>query len=168
MSAATLGVFAGGAFAVEPASETCHVTSHAIVGTWILVRYEDHPVDGDKPLYPFGEHPVGQLIYDASCHMSIQVMKVPHPKIASGDDEKVTPAEKQALYDSYVAYFGRYRVDETKHVVTHEVEGDLYDAFVGTSQERPYVLEGDTLKLVPVWESGGKKWRGVREFRRAR
>ena len=45
-------------------------------------------------------------------------MKVPHPKVASGDDSKVTPEEKQALYDAYVAYFGTYRVDREKGSLT--------------------------------------------------
>jgi virginiamycin B lyase len=150
------------------ATTRCRMQSHGLVGTWKLVRYEDREAGGGAPIYPFGEHPVGQLIYDDSGNMSIQVMKTPHPKIASGDDEKVTPPEKQALYDAYVAYFGTYRVDDTKHVVVTDVKADLYDAFIGSSQERPYVLEGDTLKLVPEWESGGKKWTGVREFVRAK
>jgi len=152
---------------LDDATTLCRMQSHGLVGTWTLVRYEDRLAAGGEVVKPFGEHPVGQLIYDENGHMSIQLMKVPHPKIASGDDEKVTPAEKQALYDAYVAYFGRYRVDDTRHVVVHEVEGDLADAYVGQNQERPYVLEGDTLKLVPEWESDGKKWQGVREFVRA-
>ena len=153
---------------LNDATTRCRLQSHGLVGTWKLLRYEDQLAAGGASVFPFGEHPVGQLIYDADGNMSIQVMKIPHPKIASGDDEKVTPAEKQALYDAYVAYFGRYRVDDTRHVIVTDVQADLYDAFTGTTQERPYVLDGDTLKLVPEWESDGKKWRGVREFVRAK
>ena len=138
------------------------------LGTWDLVRSEDRPAAGGEPVFPFGEHPRGQLMYDDTGHMSIQIIKIPHPTIASGDEDKVSPAEKQALYDGYVAYFGRYRVDESRHVVVHAVEGDLADVFIGHDEERPYVLDGDTLTLAPQWESGGRKWRGVREFVRAR
>jgi hypothetical protein len=156
------GLLGGWAAAAEPAAKP-----PGIVGTWKLVRYEDQPPEGPKQ-FPLGEHPVGQLIYTADGHMSIQLMKVPHPKIASGDDTKVTPEEKQALFDAYVAYFGKYRVDEKRHVVIHDVEADYADVFIGKSEERPYLLEGDVLKLVPTWTQDGKTWKGVREFVRAR
>lgn len=71
----------------------------SLVGAWRLVTYEDTPATGTKA-YPYGREPKGQLIYDASGQMSIQIMKTPHPTIASGDEEKVTAAEKQALYDA--------------------------------------------------------------------
>jgi virginiamycin B lyase len=145
------------------ATTRCRSQAHGLVGTWRLVRYEDRSPDG-KAIYPFGEHPQGQLVYGADGRMSIQLMKVPHPKIASGDDEKVAPAEKQALYDAYVAYYGKYTVDETKHEILTEVEGDLADVFIGTTQSRPYMLDGDVLKLLPVWTSDGKEWSGLREF----
>lgn len=168
---ATLGIASCHAMrAAGDVDRTAHHRAHpgGLTGTWQLVRYEDHLLEGGASRFPFGEHPKGQLVYDGDGHMSIQLMKMPHPKVASGDDERVTPEEKQALYDACVAYFGTYRVDESRHVVVHEVEGDLADVYVGLSQERPYVLEGDRLELVPVWESGGKKWTGVREFVRAR
>lgn len=158
----TAGFLGASAFAAEPAAKPA-----SLVGTWKLVRYEDQPPDGPKQ-FPLGEHPVGQLIYTADGHMSIQLMKVPHPKIASGDDTKVTPEEKQALFDSYVAYFGKYRVDEARHVVTHIVEADYADVFIGSSEDRPYILEGDVLKLVPTWKQDGGTWKGVREFIRAK
>jgi hypothetical protein len=116
--------------------------------------------------HPFGEYPKGLLIYDATGHMAIQIMKTPHPKVASGDGEKVTPEEKAALFDAYVAYFGKYRVDAKRGVVVHQVEGDLSDAYIGKDQERPYELAGDRLTLKPRWEGEGKKWLGIRVFER--
>lgn len=158
----TVALLVGWAVAAEPVAKP-----QGIVGVWKLVRYEDQPPEGPKQ-FPLGERPVGQLIYTADGHMSIQLMKVPHPKVASGDDTKVTPEEKQALFDSYVAYFGTYRVDEARHVVTHIVEADYADVFIGNSEERPYVLEGDVLRLTPIWKQDGKIWKGVREFFRAK
>jgi hypothetical protein len=51
----------------------------AIVGTWKVVTYEDR-AEGKPVRYPYGEKPSGQLMYDATGHMSIQLMKVPHPR----------------------------------------------------------------------------------------
>ena len=138
-----------------------------LVGAWRLVSFEDHSADG-KVERPFGDEPAGQLIYDASGAMSIQVMKRPHPHVASGDDEQVTDAEKVALYDAYVAYFGTWRADAKRGIVVHAVEGDLFDTYVGNDQERPFVLDGDTLTLRPEWDAGGVHWVGIRRFARIR
>lgn len=138
-----------------------------LIGTWKLVAFEDRPDQG-PPRFPFGTSPAGLLIYDSTGHMSIQIMKVPHPKVASGDDEKVTPEEKLALYDAYVAYFGTYRVEPARGVVIHHVEGDLADVYIGHDEERPYELNGDRLTLKPKWESDGKRWLGIRVFERVR
>lgn len=138
----------------------------SVVGTWQLVSYEDKSPDGQS-IYPFGREPKGQLMYDAGGRMGIQLMKVPHPKVASGDDSNVTPEEKQALYDAYVAYFGRYTVDATNGVIVHHVEADLADVYIGNDEKRPFVLRSDTLILAPHWKVDGKDWTGVRVFKRA-
>lgn len=138
-----------------------------LVGAWRLVSFEDRSADG-KVERPYGEQPAGQLIYDRSGAMSIQVMKRPHPHVASGDDEKVTDAEKVALYDAYVAYFGTWRTDAKRGIVVHAVEGDLFDTYVGNDQARPYVLDGDTLTLKPEWDADGVHWVGIRKFERIR
>jgi hypothetical protein len=126
------------AFAASAQNKNAPAT---LVGTWKLIAYEDRTAQG-PPVYPYGEKPRGLLMYDVTGHMSLQIMKVPHPQIASGDEEKVTPAEKIALFDAYVAYFGTYSVDMNRSVVIHPVEGDLFDVFIGTDQERPFTLEG--------------------------
>jgi hypothetical protein len=139
----------------------------SLLGTWRLVAFEDRPDEG-PPEYPFGESPKGLLVYDATGHMAIQIMKTPHPKVASGDAEKATPEEKIALFDAYVAYFGTYRVDGARGVVIHKVEGDFSDTYIGHDQERPFELTGNRLLLKPRWESEGKKWLGIRVFERVR
>src|SRR5262245_11605065 len=85
----------------------------SVVGTWRLVSFEDKPPSGPAVL-PFGPDPKGLLIYDATGHMSLQIMKNPGPTVASGKETQITPDEKLQLFDSYVAYFGTYRVDAAK------------------------------------------------------
>jgi hypothetical protein len=60
------------------------------------------------------------------------------PPFASGEGRKETDKEVRAAYDGYVAYFGTYRVDEAKSIVTHVVEGSLYPSYTGTDQPRPF------------------------------
>jgi lipocalin-like protein len=141
-----------------------NVTHHeSLVGTWRLVSYEDKPEQGPSA-FPFGEKPKGLLIYDSVGNLSIQIMKTPHPKVASGDEEKITADEKVALFNAYTAYFGRYRVDEDRHVVIHHVEGDLADVYIGRNEERPYTIQNEHLTLKPKWTVDGKRWEGTRVF----
>ena len=93
-------------------------------------------------------------------------MKTPHPHIASGDENDITPQEKAALLDAYVAYFGRYTVDPDRGIVTHHVQADSLDVFIGHSEERPYELKGNQLVLKPVWTENGVRWEGRRVFER--
>jgi hypothetical protein len=100
--------------------------------------------------------------------MAIQIMKTPHPRVESGDDTQVTTAEKQALFDAYVAYFGTYRVDAAQGVVIVQVEADLADVFIGRDESRPFQLEGDRLMLTPRWTEAGREWMGTRVCERIR
>ncbi len=138
-----------------------------LVGTWRLVSYEDEPPSGPS-VFPYGKEPKGLLIYDGTGHMAIQIMKQPHPKIASGDEENATAEEKQALFDAYVAYFGTYRVDAAKGVVFHHAEGDLADVFIGRDEARPFELKGDRLVITPTWTQDGRAWTGTRVFERVK
>jgi hypothetical protein len=138
-----------------------------LLGSWRLVAYEDRPADGPT-VFPYGSEPRGLLIYDATGHMAIQIMKTPHPSVASGEEESVAPDEKAALLDAYVAYFGTYRVDAQKGIVVHRAEGDLYDVFIGRDEPRPFRVEGDRLVLSPRWSAKGREWTGLRMFERVK
>ena len=138
-----------------------------LVGTWKIVSYEDRAATGE-PVYPYGRTPAGLLIYDATGHMAVQLMKTPPPDVASDDWDRFTVAEKVALFDGYVAYFGRYEVDPARKVVTHLPEGDLSRLYIGRREERHYELTGDRLVLSETWTQSGRAWRGVRVFARLR
>jgi len=40
--------------------------------------------------------------------------------------------------------------------------------YIGAHEERPFVLEGDRLTLVPRWEQDGKWIQGIRVFERVK
>ena len=139
----------------------------ALVGSWKIVSYEDRNA-ADVVVYPYGKTPAGLLIYDATGHMAVQLMKTPPPDVASDDWDRFTVQEKVALYDGYVAYFGRYEVDLARKVVTHLPEGDLSRVYIGRREDRHYELTGDRLVLSETWTQSGKPWRGVRVFERVK
>lgn len=136
-----------------------------LVGAWNLVSYEDREASG-TPVYPYGRAPAGILVYDATGHMAVQIMKTPPPDVASGDWDRFTTQEKVALFDGYVAYFGRFEVDSTRKVVTHLPSADLSRLYIGKREERHYQLTADRLFLSETWVQSGKQWSGVRVFER--
>jgi len=160
LSAALLSAFS----ATDDDRSAANRLATQLVGTWQIVKFVDTDPSG-KATYPYGEHPAGFLIYDSTGHMSVQGMRVPAtPAFASGDDEKGTEAEVRSAYDGYVAYFGTYRVDENKSVVTHIVEGSLHPSYIGTEQSRPFKLNGDVL----VIEISAPEGHFYREFHRVK
>jgi len=138
-----------------------------LVGTWRLVRFEDTDAEG-KVTKAFGEKPRGYLVYDSTGHVSIQITRdAPQKPFASGSDGTGTDAEVRQAYDGYVAYFGTYRVDPEKRLLTHVVEGSLRPSYTGTEQVRPYRLDGDTFVIAGDYPGGGKYYREMRRVRAA-
>jgi hypothetical protein len=133
----------------------------ALIGTWRVVEFADLDKDG-KWQHRFGEHPQGYIVYDATGHVHVQIMKVPplapFPEANILNDKMPTAEHALAAYAAYVAYFGTYSVDAERHVVTHHVEGSLAPDFTDTDQPRPFKVEGDRLEI-----SDGKTWRRVLE-----
>ena len=76
-------------------------------------------------------------------------MKTPPPEVASDDWERFTVPEKVALYDGYVAYFGRFEVDTARRVVIHLPEADLSRLYIGRREERHFELVADRLAAAP-------------------
>jgi hypothetical protein len=131
------------------------------IGTWRLVEFADLDKDG-KWVYWFGEHPRGYIVYDATGHMHIQIMKVPPlvPFPESNWDVGTPPSAEHAVaaYQSYEAYFGTYTVDDANNVVTHHVEGSVHPDYTDSEQARPFSLDGDRLEI-----GDGKTYRRVLE-----
>lgn len=144
------------------------IPSAALVGSWQLVSYEDRD-DHGRVVHPYGDAPAGRLIYDTAGRMAVQMMKQPPPEVASDDWDEFTVEEKVALFDGYVAYFGRYEFDAARSVVTHLPEADLSRLYIGRREERHVdELDGDRLVLSEQWTQGSQRWSGVRVFRRLR
>ena len=125
------------------------------------MEFADLDKDG-KCVYWFGEHPRGYIVYDATGHMHIQIMKVPPlaPFPESNWDIGTPPSAEHAVaaYESYEAYFGTYTVDDAKNVVTHHVEGSVHPDYTDSEQPRPFRFNGDRLEI-----GDGKTYRRVLE-----
>ena len=95
--------------------------SRQLVGAWSLSRIERRDADGN-PLAPAVEDRVGYLIYDASGHMGVTLMRPGREPYSAGG---LTADEALAQFGSYTSYFGRFSIDDSQGAVTHHLEGSL-------------------------------------------
>lgn len=113
-----------------------------LVGTWRLVEYWD--VIASKTVHQFGEKPIGIFIYSPSGYVSVHILHNPPP--AKFDDLNLPESQQDQLETaSYTGYFGTFKVDTKRAVVTHLVEGGTVLSYIGTAQERPYRFEDNRL-----------------------
>ena len=130
-----------------------------LVGTWKLVSFEDRRPTGEVT-HPHGRDPLGVIMYDGAGHMAAQIMNHGRPDFA--DRRQPTPEEKKAAYETYIAYFGSYTVNESEGTVTHHVEGGLSPNMVGSDLKRSFEFSGDRLILKPVGQTGVLTWERVK------
>ena len=118
----------------------------SLIGGWRLVSYQAQGVDG-KISYPLGKHLLGLLCFTEQGFMSVQVMKLDRPKYSSDDLHVSLMEEMAAAANGYIAYAGRFSVDEAAGTVTHHIQLSLSPSWVGTDQIRFVALSTDRLHL---------------------
>jgi hypothetical protein len=138
-----------------------------IVGTWRLISYEIMDHHGHSR-YPLGEESAGILVYDRQGNMTGQMMKAKRHRYASDDMRKGTSEEMASAIKSYLAYFGKYSIDENNQSVTHIVEGSLFPNWVGTHQTRFFRFTRDTLVLSAGFNAGGKEHTAILTWKRTK
>lgn len=124
------------------------------VGTWSLVAVENTNADGSKTL-PYGESPIGLLVFTNTGDYAIQILKSVRPKVAANDKNKATNDENAALVQGNNSHFGKYTVDWMKYTITFNVQHAFYPNWEGTIQVRSYTLEDDILSYVVTHTTNG-------------
>ena len=127
------------------------------IGAWRLVSFEEETSDGEI-VYPYGENPIGSLIYDSSGRMSVQIMRRDREPFSSSEWE-TTPAEEiKEGSEGFTAFFGSFEVHAANNTVIHRVEGHVLPGSVGKTLRREFEFTGDLLILKPspnrrvIWE----------------
>lgn len=138
-------------------------TGKQLVGVWRLLRYMDTPA-GAKPVYAFGEHPIGQFIFTAEGHFSINIMRNPPDPTAATID--IDP--DACLPAWYCSYFGSYHLSDTGTQWIATVEGGNIPAYLGTRQTRSFELSGDRMLISESYQEGGRTVHAERVLERMR
>lgn len=115
--------------------------SSPFVGTWRLVsQHSQYPDGTTEPSR--GDNADGIIMYDRAGNMAVQLMRTDE---FAREFHNLT--ELKTAMQGFLAYYGRYEVDEAAKVVRHFVTGASYFGFRGTTQVREYEFAGDTLTL---------------------
>ncbi|AEA00700.1 MULTISPECIES: lipocalin-like domain-containing protein [Aerococcus] len=116
-----------------------------LIGTWRLLSYETEK-DGEK-VYPFGEDAKGFIMYNPDGYMSAQLSKVGRTPYESGDIHTGTKEEMAEAAHGYMAYSGRFEVDEEKGEVTHHMDVSMNPTWEGQAQPRVGQIDGKILSI---------------------
>ena len=136
----------------------------ALVGTWELTRYTDS-TEGAPALHPFGQPPIGLMIFTAEGRFTVSLMRNP-PEI---DKASVDPDPESCIPAWYCSYFGTYAARSGEGTwVTHVLGGNI-PAYIGTNQTRHYAIHADRLLITESYtDDNGRRVTGTRELRRVR
>jgi hypothetical protein len=120
-----------------------------LVGSWRLVSVEVTLKDGTvKPDERFGPHALGYIMYEPDGHMCAEIMNPDRP--AWKNPDKPTDEEKISAFNGFLAYCGTYKLDAEHFTVTHYPEVAWTPPFVGSTQPRPFRIEGKRLIITPA------------------
>ena len=118
-----------------------------LIGAWTLTSYVERDIETGVENHPFGERPLGLILYTPDGYMSAQLQRPKRHPFAEGDLLHATPEEYAAAGSSYIAYSGRFFVDEEKKSSSHEMAVSFFPNWLGQRQLRLVKLNGDHLQL---------------------
>jgi Lipocalin-like domain len=117
-----------------------------LVGTWIVVSWEQKKSDGTA-LRQFGENPAGMAIFDSGGRYLITVMRSDRVKYKSNVLWQGTAEENETTANGTQTYFGTYTVNDADQSIAIHVEGSSFPNWNGTNQKRFVTITGDKLIL---------------------
>ncbi|OBK12668.1 lipocalin-like domain-containing protein [Mycobacterium asiaticum] len=124
-----------------------HDLGRAILGGWRLESFVSRNTDSGELRHPFGEHPIGLILYTTDGHMSAQLTPGP-----GGE---------------FISYGGRFHVDEASATVRHEVLIATMPELLRQPQIRDARVDGDRLTLsASMVSAGGTNTRSTLVWRR--
>ena len=123
-----------------------------IVGPWRLVSLYNE--EGGTKTHPYGDKPVGLVVYDRSGYVMQFLSRPGLPKFATANRMKGTDAEYRTMMQGTLSGFGTYSVEGDAVIIKWVASS--YPNRAGTTEKRAVKLAGDELTIVnPTAASGG-------------
>lgn len=117
-----------------------------IIGVWSLVSYRSIDVKGNL-VYPLGEDATGFLMFHPEGYMSAQLMRQNRPIYSSKDLHDGSIEEMAEAASGFLAYAGKYEVNEENDTLLHYVEVSMNPIWLGQEQPRVAKIEGNKLSI---------------------
>jgi hypothetical protein len=118
-----------------------------LIGAWELQSFGSTDVASGAVEHPLGPSPRGLIIYTADGNMSAQLAK---PDMSG-----------------YVAYGGRFEIDEQNATLHHQVTISMMPELLAQPLFRQASIEGDLLTLAATISDGERTTRSTLVWRRA-
>jgi len=118
-----------------------------LVGAWRMKAYVEIDEETGEKNYPFGTNPDGFIIYTTDGYMSAQIQKNGRKPFKDNDMFRGTSEEYIEEASGYLAYSGRFFVDEKEMKITHEMAVSLFPNWLGNQQKRIVRIENNVLNL---------------------
>src|SRR5258705_647641 len=113
----------------------------SLIGAWELVSAVERDVETGVENNVLGERPQGFILYTPDGYMSAQLQGPARAPFEEGDLLRGRPEEYVAAGSSYIAYSGRFFVDEAQRSLSHEKALSFFSPLVGYSHMR--LVDGD-------------------------
>jgi len=137
-SFATIIVLLGSCLAGREATGQQQSLKERLVGTWILVAWEQMGADGSK-FQKYGPDPRGFHIFERSGRFFAMMARPDLPKIAASDPQNATPDEARAIMAGSIAYYGTYTVNEPERMVILRMKATTFPNQLGRDLPRRVV-----------------------------
>lgn len=122
-------------------------SNDAVLGAWKLVSFDIDEGAG-KEKARFGPDPTGYLIYTPQGRMSAVLSGIHRPPLQPPPRDAETEANCRKAVADFLAYAGTYEIKGDR--VFHHVEVSVFTNLVGTTLERQFTIDGDTLTIRTV------------------
>jgi hypothetical protein len=125
------------------------------LGSWSLVSFEHFHPSG-KVLEPYGDSPIGSLLYQPDGHMSAQLCSSNPKRFATDDDSQAKAGEIVEAWQTYFGYWGTFDIRAEKGVIVHLVEGCSFPNWIGTKQLRYFRFDGPSRLILEAQSASGR------------
>lgn len=118
-----------------------HTLAGRLLGRWALVEFAEIDPAGARQ-HVLGSDATGFIVYGDDGWVSVQMMASGRAAFDGTSVDGATQEQAAAAATSYLAYAGRYTVDEDTRMVVHHVAVSLQPNWVGHAMPRYVRFEG--------------------------
>ena len=116
------------------------------VGTWSLESFSEQ-TEHLELNQPLGPNPSGLLMYTEEGFVSAQLMRINRRELSGNPWDRTHASDLSELAEGYIAYCGRFAVNEESRQVIHTPLVALIPNRISRAQLRTYVLGAHQLIL---------------------